>query len=143
MATTLPRPAGGEPASFTPSRTPSRPVQRRPRQNFETWSWFFMRVSGLVLVFLSLFHFALTHIINDVVETDAVFVAERWDNPLWRLFDLSLLTLSMFHGLNGVRWSIDDYIRSKAAKAAVKSVLYTVSAALFVYGTITIVTFGS
>jgi len=124
-------------------RTPSRPVQRRPRQNFETWSWFFMRVSGLVLVFLSLFHFALTHIINDVVETDAVFVAERWDNPLWRLFDLSLLTLSMFHGLNGVRWSIDDYVRSKAAKATVKSVLYTVSAALFVYGTITIVTFGS
>jgi succinate dehydrogenase / fumarate reductase membrane anchor subunit len=102
-----------------------------------------MRVSGLVLVFLSLFHFALTHIINDVVETDAVFVAERWDNPLWRLFDLSLLTLSMFHGLNGVRWSIDDYVRSKAAKATVKSVLYTVSAALFVYGTITIVTFGS
>ena len=143
MATTLPRPAGGEPASFTPSRTPSRPVQRRPRQNFETWSWFFMRVSGLVLVFLSLFHFALTHIINDVVETDAVFVAERWDNPLWRLFDLSLLTLSMFHGLNGVRWSIDDYVRSKAAKATVQSVLSSVSAALFVYGTITIVTFGS
>ncbi len=143
MATTLPRPAGREPDSFTPSRTPNRPVQRRPRQNFETWSWFFMRVSGLVLVFLSLFHFALTHIINDVIETDAVFVANRWDNPLWRLFDLSLLTLSMFHGLNGVRWSVDDYVRSKAAKAAVKAVLYTVSAALFVYGTITIVTFGS
>ena len=143
MATTLPRPAGRESDSFTPYRTPSRPVQRRPRQNFETWSWFFMRVSGLVLVFLSLFHFALTHIVNDVVETDAVFVANRWDNPLWRLFDLSLLTLSMFHGVNGVRWSVDDYVRSKGAKAAVKSVLYTVSAALFVYGTITIVTFGS
>ncbi len=40
---------------------------RRPRQNFETWSWFFMRVSGLVLVFLSLLHFAITHIINDVI----------------------------------------------------------------------------
>lgn len=143
MATTLPRPARGEPASFTPARTPNRPLQRRPRQNFETWSWFFMRVSGLVLVFLALMHFAITHIINDVVETDAVFVADRWDNPLWRLFDLSLLVLSMFHGLNGVRWSIDDYIRSKAARAAVKAVLYTISGALLVYGTITIVTFGT
>ena len=33
--------------------------QLRPRQNFETWSWFFMRVSGLVLLFLALLHFAL------------------------------------------------------------------------------------
>ena len=143
MATTLPRPAGSEPATFTPSRTPNRPLQRRPRQNFETWSWFFMRVSGLVLVFLSLLHFAITHIVNDVVETDAVFVAERWDNPLWRLFDFSLLVLAILHGLNGVRWSIYDYIRSKAAKATVKSVLYTVTGALFVYGTITIISFGT
>ena len=135
------------PADATPARSRNGGAatarSRRPKQNFETWSWFFMRVSGLVLVFLSLVHFAITHIINDVVETDAVFVANRWDNPLWRLFDLSLLTLSMFHGLNGVRWSIDDYIRSKAATAVVKAVLYTVSGALFVYGTITIVTFGT
>jgi succinate dehydrogenase / fumarate reductase membrane anchor subunit len=143
MATTIPRPAGSEPASFTPSRTPNRPRERRPRQNFETWSWFFMRVSGLVLVFLSLLHFAITHIINDVIETDAAFVAARWENPLWRLFDLSLLYLAMVHGLNGVRWSIDDYIRSQRARAAVKAVLYTVSGALLVYGTITIVTFGT
>ncbi len=141
MATTLPRPAGADPASFAPNRTPDKPRARRPRQNFETWSWFFMRVSGLVLVFMSLLHFAVTHIINDVVETDAAFVAARWDNPLWRLFDLSLLFLAMVHGLNGVRWSIDDYIRSQGARAAVKAVLYTVSGALLVYGTITIVTF--
>ncbi len=143
MATTIPRPAGTEPTSFTPARTPNRPRQRRPRQNFETWSWFFMRVSGLVLVFLSLLHFAITHIINDVIETDAAFVAARWENPLWRLFDLSLLYLAMIHGLNGVRWSIDDYIRSQSARATVKAVLYTVSGALLVYGTITIVTFGT
>ncbi len=114
---------------------------RRPRQNFETWSWFFMRVSGLVLVFLALVHFALTHVINDVVETDAAFVAERWDNPLWRLFDWSLLALALFHGLNGVRWSIDDYIRSPAWRAGVKAVVYTGSGILFAYGTFTIVTF--
>ncbi len=114
---------------------------RRPRQNFETWSWFFMRVSGLVLVFLALVHFALTHIINDVVETDAAFVAERWDNPLWRLFDWSLLALALLHGLNGVRWSIDDYVRSPAWRAGVKAVVYTGSGILFAYGTFTIVTF--
>ncbi len=116
---------------------------RRPRQNFETWSWFFMRVSGLVLLFLALIHFSITHIINDVVETDSVFVAARWDNPLWRLFDWTLLALGLLHGVNGVRWSLDDYIRSDRKRAATKAVLYLTVGALFLYGTITIVTYSA
>jgi succinate dehydrogenase membrane anchor subunit len=116
-------------------------AQLRPRQNFETWSWFFMRVSGLALLFLALTHFAVTHIANDVVDTDAAFVARRWDNPLWRLFDWSLLTLALLHGLNGLRYIIDDYVRRPAARAATKALLYTGSLALFAYGTLTIVTF--
>jgi len=114
---------------------------RRPRHNFETWSWFFMRISGLALLFLALAHFAITHIVNDVVETDAEFVYRRWDNPLWRTFDWVLLALALFHGLNGLRWSIDDYIRSRQARAVVKAVIYTVSGVLFAYGTFTIVAF--
>lgn len=115
---------------------------KRPKQNVETWTWFFMRVSGLILIFLSLSHFAITHIINDVVETDSSFVAERWDNPLWRLFDWTLLALALGHGLNGVRWSIDDYVTSKARRAAVKILVYGTSGVLFAYGTITILTYG-
>ena len=126
-----------------PPRHAARRQDRAPKQNFETWSWYFMRVSGLVLVFMALLHFSITHIINDVVETDSVFVAERWDNPLWRLFDWSLLTLALFHGLNGVRWIIDDYVRSPAKRAATKAVTYGVSGVLFAYGTLVIVTYSS
>ena len=115
--------------------------QRRPRQNFETWSWFFMRISGLVLVFLALLHFAITHILNDVVETDAHFVGERWDNPMWRMFDWVLLALALAHGLNGLRWIIDDYVRRPGRRAVVKAVLYSVTLALFAYGTFTIVAY--
>ena len=115
--------------------------QLRPRQSFETWSWFFMRISGLVLLFLALTHFAITHILHDVVDTDAGFVQRRWDNPLWRMFDWALLLLALFHGLNGLRYIIDDYIRKPAARATVKSVLYSVTFALFAYGTLTILTF--
>jgi succinate dehydrogenase / fumarate reductase membrane anchor subunit len=127
--------------SATPNALAGSPRSRRPKQSFETWSWFFMRVSGLVLVFLALAHFAITHILNDVVDTDAGFVFRRWDNPLWRLFDWSLLALALLHGLNGLRWSIDDYIRSRPARAAVKAFIYTVSGVLFAYGTFTILTF--
>ena len=117
-------------------------LTRKPKANFETWSWYFMRISGLILIFLALTHFAITHIVNDVVETDAEFVGERWDNPLWRLFDWALLVLALIHGLNGVRWSIDDYVKSPARRAGIKAVLYTVTGALFAYGTLVIITFG-
>jgi succinate dehydrogenase / fumarate reductase membrane anchor subunit len=131
MATVLDKPAARD----------GQRSARRPRQNFETWQWFFMRISGLLLVFLALTHFTITHIINDVVHTDAEFVAGRWDNPLWRIFDWALLTLALFHGLNGLRVIIDDYVTRPGRRAAVKSVLYSVSIALFAWGTLTIVTF--
>jgi succinate dehydrogenase / fumarate reductase membrane anchor subunit len=115
--------------------------QLRPRQSFETWSWFFMRVSGLILLFLALLHFSITHIINDVVETDAQFVAERWDNPMWRIFDWALLALALGHGLNGLRYIIDDYVRKPANRAWVKAVLYSLSLGLFAYGSLTIITY--
>ncbi len=116
--------------------------RRRPRQNFETWQWYFMRVSGLALVFLALGHFTITHIINDVRDTDAVFVAKRWDNPFWRIYDFALLFLALFHGLNGLRVIMDDYIASPRKRAISKALLYTVTLTLFAYGTLTIATFG-
>ncbi len=124
-----------------PVGTGDHGLQRRPRQGFEIWSWLFMRVSGLALVFLALVHFAITHIVNDVAETDAAFVAERWDNPLWRLFDWALLALALFHGLNGLRWIVDDYVRSAVPRALTKAGLYSLSLGLFAYGTLTIVSF--
>lgn len=47
----------------------------------EARMWYYMRISGLILVFLALIHFAITHIVNDVVETDFAFVQTRWSNP--------------------------------------------------------------
>ena len=96
----------------TPPRTTARPADRRPRQNFETWTWLFMRVSGLALIFLALVHFTLTHIVTDVAKTNFAFVGHRWHNPLWRLFDWSLLGLALFHGLNGLRIVLIDFFPS-------------------------------
>ncbi len=136
MAVRTPDPPAGRPAP-----SPSAPTGSRSGRSFETWSWFFMRLSGLALVFLALVHFSLTHIVNDVVETDSDFVARRWDNPLWRLFDWSLLALALLHGLNGLRWIIDDYVRRPRLRAFTKAGLYTLSGALFALGTFTIVAF--
>ena len=124
-----------------PDTAPARPGGARPRQSFETWSWFFMRVSGLVLLFLALIHFALTHIIHDVVTTNYGFVQRRWHNLGWRIFDWTLLALALTHGLNGLRLIIDDYVRAPGRRAATKATLYTLTGVLFAYGTMVIFTF--
>ena len=113
----------------------------RRKRSFETWSWFFMRLSGLALLFLALIHFAITHIVNDVVATDSDFVARRWDNPLWRLFDWSLLSLALTHGLTGLRWIIDDYVRNPRRRLIAKAVVFGLSGVLFCLGTFTILAF--
>ncbi|HEX2851229.1 MAG TPA: succinate dehydrogenase hydrophobic membrane anchor subunit [Acidimicrobiales bacterium] len=118
-------------------------MERRPRANFETWSWYFMRISGLILIFMALIHFAITHIIYDVTDTNATFVQARWSNPLWRAYDWTLLALGLFHGINGLRWIIDDYVKSSRGRATIKAVLYSVTFFLFAYGTLTILTFKS
>ena len=121
-------------------KTVEAPHSRRKRSP-EAWSWAFMRLSGLALVFLALIHFAITHIVNDVVETDYDFVAERWHNPAWRLFDWLLLVLALGHGVNGLRWIVDDYVRQPGPRKAVKGLLYGLTAVLVVVGTLTILAF--
>ena len=120
----------------------TRPPQRKPyKPSAEAKSWAFMRLSGLLLLFFALVHFSITHIVNDVVETDYRFVADRWDNPLWRLFDWLLLTLALAHGANGLRWIVDDYVRHPRRQAAPRAALYVVTGVLFLVGTLTIVLF--
>lgn len=120
-------------------------VVERPRaprkRSAEAWSWIFMRLSGLALVLLALVHFAITHIVNDVAHTDYDFVAERWHNPAWRLFDWLLLVLALAHGVNGLRWIVDDYVRRPGRRRLVKGALYGLTGALVVVGTLTILAF--
>jgi len=109
--------------------------------NTEVWSWYFMRISGLFLLFLALAHFFITHILHDVTDTNANFVAARWQNPLWRLWDWSLLALGLMHGVNGLRFIMNDYIVTAWKRATTKAIFYSVVGFLFLYGTITILTY--
>ncbi|MFN8106106.1 MAG: succinate dehydrogenase, hydrophobic membrane anchor protein [Acidimicrobiia bacterium] len=118
-------------------------AQTRVANRSEVRMWYYMRISGLILVFLALAHFAITHIVNDVVETDYLFVQTRWSNPLWRFFDWALLTLALSHGAIGVRAISEDYIRNRRLRVGVKALLFTVVGGLFLLGTITIVTFSA
>lgn len=115
----------------------------RPRSgnNFELYAWYFMRVSGVLLVFLALGHLAIMHIVNNVDMIDYDFVARRWASIGWRAYDWLLLLLALLHGTNGVRVVIDDYVHKRPWRVASFTILYTLVFILLVLGSLILIAF--
>jgi succinate dehydrogenase / fumarate reductase membrane anchor subunit len=121
-------------------RSPRRPAARR--SNFELYSWLFMRLSGLVLVFLVLGHIVIMLFTGDGVHrVNFAFVAGRWASPFWQFWDLSMLWLAQLHGGNGLRTIINDYTRKDATRFWLKMLLYASMVLIVALGTFVIFTF--
>lgn len=103
--------------------------------------WYFLRVSGVALVFLAGGHLFITHYLNVPSETTFDFVSARWANPGWRTFDTLLLLAALWHGLIGLRFSIADYVRSRGGRQLGYAALWIFGAVFSVLGLVTIVTF--
>lgn len=114
---------------------------RSARGGFELWSWVFMRVSGLILIFLALYHLVWWNLIVGVEHLDSDLVLERWSEPSFKLFNAALVSFAMLHGLNGARYSIEDYVRKPGAQKVVKGVVYFVVLASLAFGLFAVVTF--
>lgn len=114
----------------------------RASSSWEVWSWFFMRISGILLLFLVLGHLAIMHVFGGGVDRiDFDFVAARWSGLFWRTYDWLLLALALLHGANGARVVVDDYVRRDGWRVLLKALLYTATFAFFSLGTLVIVTF--
>src|SRR5947199_8256767 len=108
---------------------------------FETFTWYFMRISAIGLVFLAIIHLILNHVTTDVACTSYQLIAGRYANPYWRVYDWLLLTLALLHGMNGLRIVIDDYVGTQEWRIRIESLLALVVLALFMVGTVTLITF--
>ncbi|CAN5677109.1 hypothetical protein BH23GEM6_BH23GEM6_10660 [soil metagenome] len=111
------------------------------RGRFEVISWFFMRITGLALIFLALFHLIWWNLVIGVEHLDSQIVAERWSNPLWRFFNVALVSFAMLHGLNGARYSIEDYIRRPGWQLVAKTIVYTIVLGSMIFGLYALLTF--
>src|SRR5512146_57294 len=134
MATSTSSPARRLVASYGAAAKPTA-------GGFETFSWYFLRISGVALIFLVIIHLLLMHVFNDVSATTYCFVAARYANPFWRAYDLLLLTLALPHGLNGLRLVSDDYIQRRGVRLAVVSTLFVAALLFWLMGSMTIITF--
>jgi succinate dehydrogenase / fumarate reductase membrane anchor subunit len=115
--------------------------KKEPRSNFELYAWFFMRISGLALIFMALYHLVWWNLVVGVEHLSADLVRERWTNPFWRLFNVGLVTFAMLHGLNGLRYSIEDYVRRPGMRVATKAVLYAIVLLALAWGIFALLTF--
>ena len=116
--------------------------RNRQRSNFELYAWLFMRISGIVLVFLVLGHLFIMNVLDGGVQRiNFAFVAGRWASPFWQIWDLLMLWLAMLHGTNGLRTIINDYAERDQTRFWMKMLLYVSSGFIILLGTLVIFTF--
>lgn len=109
------------------------------RDTWGTASYLFMRISGLALIFLVLIHFIIQHVANDVQNLSIDFVAQRWAFLGWRIYDAFMLGLGLVHGLNGLRYVVNDYILNPTLNRIIKVLMILVGAFLIVWGGVAII----
>jgi succinate dehydrogenase / fumarate reductase, membrane anchor subunit len=114
---------------------------RRPSGNFELYSWLFMRISGVVLLGLAVFHLFWMHFVIGVDNLSFEVVAIRLENPLWRLYDLLLLAFALTHGMNGLRMVVDDYVHRPGWLVLAKSGIFVIYAIFLIMGAYILVAF--
>ncbi len=113
----------------------------RPIGRLEMVSWLYMRLSGILLLLMAVYHLLLMHYGIGVENLSFDVVAARWESPWWRLYDLVLLVFALSHGVNGLRIVIGDYVRSDKWRFVFNTVLALVFSTLIVMGVFVIVTF--
>ena len=124
------------------ARPRSTKYRNTSRGNFELYSWLFMRLSGLALVVLVLGHLFVNLMLGEGIKAiDFAFVAGKWANPFWQVWDLLMLWLAQLHGTNGLRTIINDYAEKDQTRFWLKVLLYSASIVIVVLGTLVIFTF--
>ena len=120
----------------------TRSNRRTTRGNTEMAGWLFMRISGIVLVVLVLGHLIVNLLVDDGISgINFAFVAGKWADIRWQIWDLLMLWLAMIHGANGMRTIINDYAEKDSTRRWLKLILYVAAVVVVVLGTMVIFTF--
>jgi len=114
----------------------------RPVGGLELYGWLFIRVSGLLLIFLVLGHLVVMHLVGEgVFRVNSDFVAQRLSSLFWRTYDFVMLVLALGHGTWGMRNVLLDYIHRPFARLLALSLLYTVVGVALALGALLLFTF--
>jgi succinate dehydrogenase / fumarate reductase membrane anchor subunit len=121
--------------------TPRSPRSRKSA-NREKIAWLFMRASGVILIFLIFGHLYINLFTGEGIKAiDFAFVAGKWADPFWQVWDTAMLTLALIHGTNGMRTLVNDYSEREGVRKILNTSLWTVCILLIILGTLVTTTF--
>jgi len=123
------------PAAWETDRRGGRPAPEPARRLVE---YVVLRTTGLLLAFLVLGHFVVTHFVTDVAHDDAAFVAWRLSSAVWIAWDSAMLAAALAHGATGIRLGLADYVRSAQRRRVLDRAVVGVSAIFFALGAVAI-----
>ncbi|NNC13018.1 succinate dehydrogenase hydrophobic membrane anchor subunit [Planctomonas sp. JC2975] len=122
-------------------RTPTRPA-RSKGTNWEKWGWIYMRASGVLLVVLIFGHLIVNLVLGEGIKAvDFGFVAGKWADPFWRVWDGLMLWLALIHGGNGMRTIVNDYAHNRTVNVTLKVLILAAVVVLILLGTYTVTFF--
>jgi len=110
--------------------------------NWEKWGWIYMRASGIVLIVLIFGHLFVNLMVGEGVKAiDFAFVAGKFTDPFWVVWDTAMLWLALIHGANGMRTLVNDYATEVTTRRILHAALLVSTIALLALGTLTIYAF--
>jgi succinate dehydrogenase / fumarate reductase membrane anchor subunit len=122
-------------------RSPSRPAPKKG-VNWEKWGWLYMRGSGVLLVVLIFGHLLVNLVLGEgIKQVDFAFVAGKWADPFWRVWDGLMLWLALIHGGNGMRTLVNDYAHNRRLNILLKVLILVAVVVLIAIGTLTVTVF--
>lgn len=109
-----------------------------PRRAGPSVAWLTIRVTAVVLAVLVPAHFAVTHLLTDVAETDSAFIASRWQSGVVAATDWLMLVAAVLHGGAGTWAIIDDHVGSPARRRWLRRSVGLLGAVMIAAGTATL-----
>lgn len=121
--------------------TPRSPRSRK-HAKWEKWGWLYMRYSGVLLLVLIFGHLFINLYSGEGIKAiDFAFVAGKWADPFWQVYDVTMLWLALIHGTNGMRTIVNDYTERETVRVRLNYTLWIVCGALIILGTLVCFTF--
>ena len=121
--------------------TPRSPRSRK-HAKWEKWGWLYMRYSGVLLLVLIFGHLFINLYSGEGIKAiDFAFVAGKWADPFWQVYDVTMLWLALIHGTNGMRTIVNDYAERETVRVRLNYTLWIVCGALIILGTLVCFTF--
>lgn len=114
-------------------------AKKKIKPTFEAMAWRWMRYSGILLIPLAWIHVAIQDVIVGVHAIDIDYVALRWANIGWRVYDIALLAFAFAHGMYGLRQVTQDFFHTDKARRTVSLLILLLWVLITIAGAVAII----